>query len=42
MSAPMYEIKLRNNVLQKELFKYISGGAKSPSFFSGTNYYRER
>ena len=32
MSAPMYEIKLKNNALQKELFTYISGGAKSPKF----------
>ena len=32
MSAPMYEIKLKNNILQKELFTYISGGAKSPKF----------
>ena len=28
----MYEIKLKNNALQKELFTYISGGAKSPKF----------
>ena len=32
MSAAMYEIKLKNNALQKELFTYISGGAKSPNF----------
>jgi peptidyl-prolyl cis-trans isomerase D len=32
MNAPMYEIKLKNNILQKELFTYISGGAKSPNF----------
>ena len=32
MSAPMYEFKLKNNALQKELFTYISGGAKSPKF----------
>jgi peptidyl-prolyl cis-trans isomerase D len=32
MSAAMYEMKLRNNALQKELFTYISGGAKSPKF----------
>ena len=31
-SAPMYESKLKNNALQKELFTYISGGAKSPKF----------
>ena len=33
MSAAMYEIKLKNNSLQKKLFTYISGGAKSPKFF---------
>ena len=32
MSAAMYEMKLKNNALQKELFTYISGGAKSPNF----------
>ena len=32
MSAPLYEIKMKNNMLQKKLFTYISGGAKSPSF----------
>ena len=34
MSAAMYEIKLKNNVLQRELFTYISGGAKSPKFLT--------
>ena len=34
ISAPMYEIKLKNNALQKELFTYISGGAKSPKFLT--------
>jgi peptidyl-prolyl cis-trans isomerase D len=28
----MYEMKLKNNALQKELFTYISGGAKHPKF----------
>ena len=32
ISAAMYEIKLKNNVLQKKLFTYISGGVKSPKF----------
>ena len=32
MNAAIYEIKLKNNILQKELFTYISGGAKSPKF----------
>ena len=33
MSAAMYEMKLKNNSLQKKLFTYISGGTKSPKFF---------
>ena len=33
MSAAIYENKLKNNALQKELFTYISAGAKSPKFF---------
>jgi len=40
MNAPMYEIKLKNNTLQKQLFTYISGGAKSPTFMVN-KYYRE-
>ena len=32
MSAPMYEMKLKNNSLQKELFAYIGGGVRSPNF----------
>jgi len=38
MTAPMYEIKLKNNVLQKELFTYISGGTKSPEFMVNKFY----
>ena len=41
MSAPMYELKLKNNSLQKQLFTYISGGAKSPKFLVN-KYYREK
>ena len=41
MSAPMYEIKLKNNALQKELFTYISGGTKSPEFLI-KKYYKEK
>ena len=33
MTAAMYEMKLKSNVLQKQLFTYISSGAKSPDFF---------
>jgi len=36
-SAAMFEIRLKNNELQRELFTYISGGAKSPKFL--TNKY---
>tara|TARA_B110000003_G_C16613196_1_gene520244 strand:+ start:67 stop:1488 length:1422 start_codon:yes stop_codon:yes gene_type:complete len=41
ISAPIYEIKLRNNALQKQLFTYISGGAKSPLFLIN-KYYKEK
>ena len=41
MSAPMYEIKLKNNSLQKKLFTYISGGAKSPKFLVD-KFYKEK
>jgi len=41
MNAPIYEIKLKNNILQKELFTYISGGAKSPNFLVN-KYYKEK
>ena len=38
MNAAMYEIKLKNNALQKELFTYISGGAKSPNFLINKHF----
>ena len=38
MSASMYEMKLKNNALQKELFTYISGGAKSPKFLINKHF----
>ena len=31
-SAPMFEIRLKNNELQKQLFTYISGGTMTPEF----------
>jgi peptidyl-prolyl cis-trans isomerase D len=40
-SAPMYELQLKNNALQKQLFKYISGGAKSPKFLVN-KYYKDK
>ena len=41
MNAVMYEIKLKKNLLQKELFTYISGGAKSPKFLT-EKYFKEK
>ena len=32
MSAATYEMKLKNNALQKELFTYVGGGTKPPIF----------
>ena len=41
ITAPIYELKLKKNVLQKQLFTYISGGTKSPNFFVN-KYYKEK
>jgi peptidyl-prolyl cis-trans isomerase D len=41
LNAPMYEIKLKNNILQEQLFTYISGGAKSPKFLVN-RFYEEK
>ena len=41
MDAPMYELKLKNNTLQKQLFTYISGGTKSPKFLVN-KFYKEQ
>jgi len=38
MNAAMYEIKLKNNSLQKKLFTYISGGAVSPKFLINKHF----
>jgi len=40
-NAPMYEMKLKKNVLQKQLFTYLNGGTKSPTFFIN-KYYKEK
>jgi peptidyl-prolyl cis-trans isomerase D len=32
ISAPLYEIRLKNSALQKQLFNYIHGGVISPTF----------
>ena len=37
-SAPIFENKLKNNELQKQLFTYISGGIKSPLFMVNKFY----
>ena len=39
-SAPMFEIRLKNNELQKQLFTYISGGIKTPEFLIN-KFYKE-
>jgi len=40
-NAPMFEIRLKNNELQKQLFTYISGGMKSPEFLVN-KFYKEK
>jgi len=40
-TAPIYERKLKNNALQKQLFTFISGGTKSPKFLV-SKYYKEK
>ena len=40
-SAPIYEMRLKNNELQKQLFTYISGGTKSPEFLINKFYKEE-
>ena len=41
LSAPIYELKLKNNILQKQLFTYISGGTKTPIFLV-KKYFKEK
>jgi len=41
INAPIYEVKLKNNALQKQLFTYISGGAKPPAFLV-EKYFKEK
>ena len=38
LTAPIFEKKLKNNELKKQLFAYISGGIKSPAFITNTVY----
>ena len=40
-SATIFEKKLKNNELQKQLFTYISGGTKSPEFMVN-KFYKEK
>ena len=37
-SAPMFEKRMKNNALQKQLFTYISGGTKMPEFLINKSY----
>ena len=39
-SAPIFETRLKNNELQKQLFTYISGGTKNPKFLVN-KFYKE-
>ena len=41
INASMYEVKLKNNILQKELFTYVSGGAKYPKFLINKHFMEE-
>ena len=40
ITAPMFEIRLKNKELQQQLFTYISGGTSSPKFLVN-KYYKE-
>ena len=40
-SAPLFEINMKNNELQRQLFTYISGGIKSPEFLIN-KFYKEK
>jgi len=40
-SAPIFEKKLKNNELQKQLFTYINGGTRSPEFMVN-KFYKEK
>ena len=40
-SAPVFELRLKNNELQKQLFTYLSGGTKTPEFLIN-KFYKEK
>ena len=39
-TAPIFEVRLKNKELQKQLFTYIGGGVKTPDFLIN-NFYKE-
>jgi len=41
LTAPFFEINLKNNELKKELFSYVGGGIKTP-FFLTNNAYKQQ
>jgi len=41
LSAPIFELRLKNRELQKNLFNYIGGGIKSPYFLTNNTFKRE-
>lgn len=41
ITAPLYELRMKNNMLQKQLFNYIHGGVQSPKFIVKKNYEEE-
>tara|TARA_Y100000992_G_scaffold301674_1_gene273196 strand:+ start:1138 stop:2556 length:1419 start_codon:yes stop_codon:yes gene_type:complete len=41
LSAPGYEIRLKKNVLQKQLFDYIGAGTVSPKFMVEKTFYEQ-
>ena len=40
-NAPLYEIRLKKNILQKQLFTYLNGGTRSPTFLINKHYKEE-
>ena len=38
LTAPFFEINLKNNELKKELFSYVGGGIKTPFFLTNNAY----
>ena len=40
-TAPMYEVMLKNRILQKQLFEYIAAGSVAPKFLINRSYKEE-